>query len=98
VSTAFLYPCSAPALVASEVPAESCRPERAPLSLGIGGATLTSLTIKARRVNDACSALGISRATLYKLQAQGKIRFIKIGGRTLVPESEIDRLASEGAA
>jgi len=47
---------------------------------------------------DACSALGISRATLYKLAAQGKIRLVKIAGRTVVPETEIDRLASGGAA
>ena len=56
------------------------------------------LAPKARRVLDACSTLGISRATLYKLAAQGKIRLVKIGGRTVVPEVEIDRLASEGAA
>jgi excisionase family DNA binding protein len=72
------------ALVANELPAESRRSERA--------------APKARLVPDACTALGgISRATIYKLNAQGKIRFIKIGGRTLVPESEIDRPASEGA-
>jgi excisionase family DNA binding protein len=98
MSAALLDACLAPALVANEVPTEFCRPERSPLSLGVGGATLAALTIKARRVNDACQALGISRATLYKLAAQGKIRFIKIGGRTLVPESEIDRLAAEGTA
>jgi excisionase family DNA binding protein len=97
VSAALLETCSAPAFDANEVTAESRRPERADLSLGIGGATLASLTIKARRVNDACQALGISRATLYKLASQGKIKLIKIAGRTLVPESEIDRLASEGA-
>jgi excisionase family DNA binding protein len=57
-----------------------------------------ALPPKARRVLDACSALGISRAKLYKLAAQGKIRLVKIGGRTVVPEVEIDRLASEGAA
>jgi excisionase family DNA binding protein len=56
------------------------------------------LAPKARRVLDACSALGISRATLYKLAAQGKIRLVKIAGRTVVPETEIDRLASGGAA
>jgi len=95
MSAALLNTCSAPALIANEVTAESRRPEPAPLSFGISRATLT---IKARRVNDACLALGISRATLYKLAAQGKIKLIKIGGRTLVPESEIDRLASEGAA
>jgi excisionase family DNA binding protein len=98
VSAAVFDTCSVPALVANKVTAESCRPEPAPLSLGISRATLAALTIKARRVNDACSALGISRATLYKLAAQGKIRLVKIGGRTVVPESEIDRIASEGAA
>jgi excisionase family DNA binding protein len=98
MSAALLDTCSATALVANEVPAESRRPERGHLSLGISRATLAALTIKARRVNDACQALGISRATLYKLASQGKIKLIKIAGRTLVPESEIDRLASEGAA
>ena len=53
---------------------------------------------KARRALEACAVLGISRATLYKLAAQEKIRLVKIAGRTLVPESEIDRLASEGTA
>ena len=52
---------------------------------------------KGRRVNDACAALGIGRSSLYKLRAQGKIRMVTIGGRTIVPESEIERLASEGA-
>jgi len=53
---------------------------------------------KARRVPDACRALGISKAMLYKLAARGKVRLVHIGGRTVVPETEIDRLASEGAA
>ena len=46
----------------------------------------------------ACLALGISRATLYKLSLQGKVKLVKIAGRTVVPETEIDRLASGGAA
>jgi hypothetical protein len=33
---------------------------------------------------------------LYKLAAQGKVRLVHIGGRTLVPEKELDRLATEG--
>ena len=71
---------------ANECPAESHRrSEHAPLAT------------KARRVADACSALGISRATLYKLSLQGKVKLVKIAGRTVVPETEIDRLASEGA-
>ena len=52
---------------------------------------------RARRVNDACDALQISRSHLYALAAAGKIKLIRIGGRTLVPEAEIDRLADEGA-
>jgi excisionase family DNA binding protein len=53
---------------------------------------------RARRVNDACDALQISRSHLYTLAAAaGKIKLIRIGGRTLVPEAEIDRLAEEGA-
>jgi len=53
---------------------------------------------KARRIPEACLAIGISRALLYKLAAQGKIKLVKIAGRTVVPESEINRLASEGTA
>jgi excisionase family DNA binding protein len=51
---------------------------------------------KAHRVNDACRALGIGRALFYNLRAQGKIRTIKIGNRTLVTEAELDRLVSGG--
>lgn len=52
---------------------------------------------KARRVKDACAALGIGPSTLYKLAREGKLRLVRIAGRTIVPESEIARLAS-GAA
>jgi hypothetical protein len=50
-----------------------------------------------RRIKDACDALSISRSTLYKLEALNKVRLVRILGRTLVPESEIERLSSEGA-
>jgi excisionase family DNA binding protein len=62
-----------------------------------GTKTPTPDAPKARRVPDACKALGISKAMLYKLASQGKVRLVHIGGRTVVPETEIDRLASEGA-
>ena len=51
---------------------------------------------KARRVPEACKALGISKALLYKLAKEGKLRLVHIAGRTVVPETEIDRLASQG--
>ena len=84
MSAALLDTCSALAL---EVAAELQRRSE-----------YARLKPKARRALEACAVLGISWATLYKLAAQGKIRLVKIAGRTLVPESEIDRLASEGTA
>lgn len=51
---------------------------------------------RAYRVNDACNALGISRSLLYKLAKANKIRLVRVAGRTLVPATEIDRVASEG--
>ncbi len=51
---------------------------------------------RARRITDACRALGVSRSHLYALASKGQIRLVHIGGRTVVPESEIDRLV-EGA-
>ena len=50
----------------------------------------------ARRVPEACRAIGIGKSTLYKLASEGKITLVRIAGRTVVPESEIARLASYG--
>ena len=47
---------------------------------------------RAYPVNDACHRLGIKRTLLYKLAKTGQLRLIKIAGRTLVPDSEIERL------
>ena len=55
---------------------------------------VTTLDPKARRIKDACTALGVGKSTLYKLASEGKLRMVRIAGRTLVPESEIDRLAA----
>ncbi|WP_395666373.1 hypothetical protein [Methylocella sp.] len=40
---------------------------------------------------------GISRATLFRWDRAGYIRLVRIGGRTLVPISEIRRIAAPGA-
>ena len=50
----------------------------------------------AYRIDEACLALGIGRTSIYYLHSEGKIKFIKIAGRTLVPASEIERLSSQG--
>lgn len=44
-------------------------------------------------IDDARELLGgISRNSIYRLSAAGKLRLIKVGGRTLIPRSEIVRL------
>jgi excisionase family DNA binding protein len=40
--------------------------------------------------------LGISRSTFYRLEAAEKIKLLRIGRRTLIPASEIERLVNEG--
>jgi excisionase family DNA binding protein len=49
-------------------------------------------------INDGAFRLGVSRATIYKLAGDGKIRLIKVGGRRLIPDAEITRLASGAGA
>ena len=46
----------------------------------------------AYRVKEFCRRVGISPATFYKYVSLGKIRVVKIGGRTLVPAAEVERL------
>jgi excisionase family DNA binding protein len=37
---------------------------------------------------------GISRGTFYNMRDRGEIRLVKLGRRTLVPRSEIERLTA----
>ena len=46
----------------------------------------------AYRVNDFCKAHGVGRTTTYKLIAEGKIKAVKIGGRTLIIKASADAL------
>ncbi|MDA3928879.1 MAG: helix-turn-helix domain-containing protein [Prolixibacteraceae bacterium] len=43
-------------------------------------------------IKDAYTLLGISERTFYRLMKIGTIKTIKIGGRTIIKRSEIDRL------
>ena len=45
-------------------------------------------------VADACRRLGIGRTMLYELIGRGEIRSIKIGTRTLIPETELQRFVA----
>ena len=48
-------------------------------------------------IKEAAHACGLSRATLYRLIAAGKLRTVKVGARRLVPVEAIDALLREGA-
>lgn len=56
-----------------------------------------TIEILAYRIPDACRALSISRSHLYDLASKGRLRLVKIGGRTVVPTTEIARILCEAA-
>lgn len=43
-------------------------------------------------VDEFCRRVGISRPTFYRLRAAKKLNAVKLGGRTLVPATEIARI------
>lgn len=45
----------------------------------------------AYRVRDAAEALAISRSRFYELVAEGRIKTLKEGARTLVRKAELER-------
>ncbi len=49
-------------------------------------------------VDEACRLLSIGRTSLYELAQRDELRLIKIAGRTLVPRSELERLAGPKTA
>ena len=52
---------------------------------------------RALSIKETAEACGLSRATLYRLMADGKLGTLKIGARRLVPVVAIDALLSGGA-
>jgi excisionase family DNA binding protein len=63
---------------------------------------------RAYRIPDFCWRY-VSRSSVYKLAKEGRLRLVKVGGRSLilhedaeallrVPETEVDRIVAEGAA
>lgn len=49
----------------------------------------------AHRVPDACNRIGVGKSTLYELIQAGEIKPLKIGSRTLIPESELQKLLAK---
>lgn len=55
----------------------------------------TQLPPLALKIDDACRSIGIGRTSIYKLIADGKLRPVKLAGRTLIPRAELERLLAE---
>ena len=49
-------------------------------------------------IPEACEILGVSRATIYRRINDGSVRVVRLGGRVIVPSTEIDRILSPEAA
>jgi excisionase family DNA binding protein len=59
-----------------------------------------NIHVPARRalsVEEAARAVGISRATLYRLVQQKRLVTVKIGSRRLVPVTALDNLLEKAA-
>jgi excisionase family DNA binding protein len=48
-------------------------------------------------IPQAARELSVSRSHLYTLINDGHVRRVKIGGRAVIPATEIDRLLAENA-
>jgi excisionase family DNA binding protein len=49
-------------------------------------------------IKDACSASSLGRTTLYSHIAAGRLKAIRVGGRTLIPAESLHTLLIGGAA
>ena len=45
-------------------------------------------------ISEACQKLSIGRTSLYEMAKNNQVKLIRIAGRTLVPNSELERLTS----
>lgn len=54
-----------------------------------------STEILAYRIPDAVRVSGIGRTKIFELIKTGDLRAVRVGGRTLVPASELRRLLGE---
>ena len=50
---------------------------------------------RAFSISAAAKAIGVSRSHLYTLRARGEIGFAEVGGRSIIPGTEIERYRAE---
>jgi excisionase family DNA binding protein len=62
-----------------------------------GTVSASLLPRSALSVKEFCASVGIGRTLFYKLVNAGEISVVKLGGRTLVPYSEITRSFESGS-
>lgn len=60
----------------------------------VGQASSDANSVLLNDVPSVLRRLSIGRSTLYELMACGRIHAVKLGAKTLVPESELQRFAS----
>ncbi|MGH6987322.1 MAG: helix-turn-helix domain-containing protein [Caulobacteraceae bacterium] len=48
-------------------------------------------------IPNACRAIGVGRTWLYEAARRGDLKLIRLGGRTVVPMTELRRLLAEAA-
>ena len=51
---------------------------------------ITSIPL-AHRIPEACRRIGVGRTTIYELISAGELKAIRLGNRTLIPESELQK-------
>jgi excisionase family DNA binding protein len=61
-------------------------------AIGVCPMTISDEKPRAVSIVEAARMCGLSRATLYRLISQKKLKTLKIGGRRLVPVAAIDIL------
>ena len=49
-------------------------------------------TKRLRSINQSADKLGLSRASIYRLHQAGRLPFVKLAGRTLVDDADIEAL------
>jgi len=49
----------------------------------------------AHQIPEACRRIGIARTSIYQLIKDGEIKSIKVGARTLIPETELQRFIAK---